>query len=64
MKAREEALKANKQRIQDEIMNQELIAKMQAEERAAEERNKPERVAARNRNFQALQDKINAGNNN
>ena len=34
---------------------------MQAEDRAAEERIRPDRVAARNRNFQALQGKINAG---
>jgi len=48
MQAREQALKQNKTRIAEEIKNQELIAKIQAEERAAGERIRPEKVAQRN----------------
>ena len=45
MVAREEALKKSKARIQEEIKNQELIAKLQAEERKQEEREDPAKVA-------------------
>ena len=61
MVAREEALKKSKARIQEEIKNQELIAKIQAEERKQEEREDPAKVAQRQKQAMAIQNKINEG---
>ena len=51
MRAREEAMKQNKQRMEEEIKGQELAAKLHAEElkakEEAERRNNPEKQAQR-----------------
>ena len=63
MRAREEAMKQNKQRMEEEIKGQELAAKLHAEElkakEEAERRNNPEKQAQRAQ-FLAIKNKIGA----